>query len=129
MQRVNLSRCPGFHFFRNIRVPLKQESMDIHVPPCSPSEFRFARVSHRSKLLQADPAELQHTLCIDHLRFVCFDSAQMGRHQGYKFTRRDDLSILPKSWKMTRIAGDEIVRANGFCALQEDIVLCVARNV
>ena len=53
----------------------------------------------------------------------------MWRCQADKFTRRDDLRILPEGWKVLTIAGDQKVGSGSVGALDKDVVVRIARHL
>src|SRR5260370_6999664 len=57
------------------------------------------------------------------------NSTEVGRHQRDEFTRRNDLGIPPKLWEVTRIAGDEVVRASGLRTLKENVARGIAGDL
>jgi hypothetical protein len=53
---------------------------------------------------------------------------EMRRNQANKFTWRDDLRILPERRKVFTIAGDQKVGTSRIGALDEDVVVWIARH-
>jgi len=54
---------------------------------------------------------------------------EMGCNQADKFTRRDDLGVLPECWKVLTIAGDQKVGTRHVGALDKDVVVGIARHL
>ena len=46
-----------------------------------------------------------------------------------KFAGVDDFGSLPELWEMPLIAGDQVVRAGGVCAFEENVIGGVGRDL
>ncbi len=46
-----------------------------------------------------------------------------------EFPGRDDFGFLPELWEMALIAGDQVVRAGGICAFEENVIGGVGRDL
>ncbi len=46
-----------------------------------------------------------------------------------KFAAADDFGFLPELWKMALIAGDQVVRAGGVGAFEENVIGGVGRDL
>ena len=46
-----------------------------------------------------------------------------------KLARADDLGVLPELWEMALIAGDQVVRAGGIGAFEENVIGGVGRDL
>ena len=46
-----------------------------------------------------------------------------------KFAGVDDFGFLPELWEMALIAGDQVVRAGGVCAFEENVIVGVGRDL
>ena len=53
----------------------------------------------------------------------------MGPDDADKFAGVDDFGFLPEPWEMALIAGDQIVRASGIGAFEENVIGEVGRNL
>src|SRR5258707_8484384 len=54
---------------------------------------------------------------------------QMRTDDTDKFAGVDDFGFLPELWEMPLIAGDQVVRAGGVCAFEENVIGGVGRDL
>src|SRR5712671_2712449 len=53
----------------------------------------------------------------------------MGPDDADKFAGADDFGFLPELWEMALIAGDQVVRAGGIGAFEENVIGGVGRDL
>ena len=53
----------------------------------------------------------------------------MGPDDADEFAGRDDFGFLPELWEMALVAGDQVVRAGGIGAFEENVIGGVGREL